>query len=238
MFVSLQDNKKIIERKTILRTIQRKTLKGIKENIERIKSEIGQTTMVVVSKYRRLDEVKAVYDLGVRDLAENRVQELLIKKEALPNDIRWHMIGHLQSNKVKLIAPFIHLIQSVDSLKLATEINKQALRCDRKIDILLQVHIAQEESKYGFEISQVKSLVSKISETLPNVCLRGLMGMATFTDNQDQVQKEFRALSLLFDEIKSNEKDFNILSIGMSSDYPIAIAEGSTLIRIGSKIFS
>jgi pyridoxal phosphate enzyme (YggS family) len=213
----------------------------ISDNLKKIKKQLpSHVQLVVVSKFRPMEQLMEVYELGQRDFAENRVQELLSKYELMPKDIRWHMIGHLQSNKVKQIAPFIHMIHSVDSVELAIEINKQALKCSRKIPILLQVHIAKEESKFGFSIEELTEVYSKLIK-LANIEIIGLMGMATFTENENIITTEFKELKTLFDKIKgvpiSDNKDFQVLSMGMSSDYEIAIAEGSNLVRIGSKIF-
>ena len=216
----------------------------IKENIDRINNEVGgNVLLVVVSKYRELDEVKRAYDAGHRDFAENRVQELLTKQEALPNDINWHIIGHLQTNKVKYIAPFIGCIHSVDSLKLAKEINKQAEKNNRSIKILLQVYIADEETKFGFDETELIQLLEEGGlQALPHIHICGLMGMATNTDNMEQVRSEFAHLKQLFNQLKANyfkdKDDFKEISMGMSSDYKIAVEEGSTMVRVGSAVFN
>jgi hypothetical protein len=201
------------------------------ENYKTIINELGDNvTLVAVSKTKSVEDIKALYDLGQRDFAENYVQELSDKTEQLPKDINWHFIGHLQSNKVKYIAPYIHLVQSVDSLKLLQEINKQALKNNRVIDCLMQVHIAQEETKFGLDEKELADvLISKFA----NVRICGLMGMASFTDDMNKVRHEFRYLKKLFDK----HAELTTLSMGMSSDYKIAIEEGSTMVRIGSLVF-
>jgi pyridoxal phosphate enzyme (YggS family) len=203
---------------------------------EQLTADLGShhVTLVAVSKTKSVQEITELYDLGHRDFGENYEQELVDKHSQLPANIHWHFIGHLQSNKVKKIAPFIHLVQSVDSLKLLKEINKQAEKNDRVIDCLLQVHIAEEETKFGFD---EEALIEANFSELRNVKVRGLMGMATFTDDMDAVRAEFRYLKTLFDKFKQNHSTFDILSMGMSADYSIAVEEGSTMVRIGSLIF-
>jgi PLP dependent protein len=213
----------------------------VAENILRIKQEIGQNVdLVVVSKYRTIEEIKQVYDAGILHLAENRVQALLERKEALPDNIKWHLIGHLQTNKVKYIAPFIHLIQSVDSFKLLEEINKQGLKNDRVINCLLQVYIATEDSKFGLSEEELYELINhpQISE-FKNINITGLMGMASNTDNIAQVEKEFKQLRHYFDHIQTLNlfPHFQTVSMGMSGDYLLAIQCGSNMIRVGSKVF-
>ena len=200
--------------------------------------------LLAVSKTRTPEEIQKLYDLGQRDFGENYVQELGDKQAALPPDIRWHFIGHLQSNKVKYIAPFVYMIQGVDSQKLLLEIGKQAEKSQRVIRCLLQVHIAQEETKFGFNESELMELVEAIprfrkENKLPQVHMAGLMGMASFTDNQIQIRNEFIYLKSLFDRIKTAlpEDPVQTLSMGMSSDYHVAIEEGSTMIRIGTALF-
>ena len=203
-----------------------------------------QATLVAVSKTKPASDIQELYDLGQRDFGENYVQELAEKQLLLPNDIRWHFIGHLQSNKVKYIAPFVHLIHGVDSYKLLLEIDKQARKFDRVIHCLLQVHVAQEETKFGFneiELMDVMDAIHKykLLNELKNVEVSGLMGMASFTDDVEQVRKEFKYLKLLFDgcaELPWNSQ-FTTLSMGMSGDYQLAIEEGSTMVRIGSLLF-
>jgi pyridoxal phosphate enzyme (YggS family) len=204
----------------------------------------NNVTLVAVSKTKPIEDIKELYDLGQRDFGENYVQELADKQPQLPGDIRWHFIGHLQSNKVKFIAPFVQLIHAVDSLKLLKEINKQAAKNNRVIDCLLQVHIAQEETKFGFSEKELEDLfntnLNELHE-LKNVRVKGLMGMASLTDDMNKVKKEFSYLKSLFEQGKTKFSIFNfqfsILSMGMTSDYKIAIEEGSTMVRIGSLIF-
>ncbi|MFI5187875.1 MAG: YggS family pyridoxal phosphate-dependent enzyme [Chitinophagales bacterium] len=197
-----------------------------------------QVTLVAVSKTKSIAEIKEVYDLGQRDFGENYVQELAEKQLHLPKDIRWHFIGHLQTNKVKQIASFIHLVQSVDSLKLLQEINKQAQRNNRIIDCLLQVHIAQEETKFGFDQRELAQIMDNMSTlSLANIRIRGLMGMASFTDDLEKLRKEFQYLKSLFGKLITHNSQLITLSMGMSGDYHIAIEEGSTMVRIGSLIF-
>ena len=186
--------------------------------------------------------IEEAYHAGQRIFGENHVQEMTQKHELLPKDIEWHFIGHLQTNKVKYIAPFVSLIHSVDSFKLLKEINKQAEKSQRVISCLLQIHIAQEETKFGFSFDECRTMLQEEDwKTLTHVQLCGVMGMATFTDDVQEVRNEFRSLKKFFDEIKenyfSNNDAFHEISMGMTDDYPIAIEEGSTLIRIGTKIF-
>ena len=205
------------------------------ENYKRIKDELGSgITLVAVSKTKPIEDILELYNLGQRDFGENYVQELVEKAEKLPKDIRWHFIGHLQTNKVKLIAPFVQLIHGVDSLKLLKEINKQAEKSNRVIDCLLQAHIAQEETKFGFDEAELSSTLKQLEITeMLNVRVVGLMGMASFTDDMTRVKSEFQKLKTLFD---LNAK-FEILSMGMSSDYKTAVVEGSNMVRIGSLLF-
>lgn len=210
----------------------------IRENIKQIQHEIGNSNLVVVSKYRTIEELREVYATNHRDFGENRIQEMVKKREILPQDIKWHMIGHLQTNKVKYIAPFIHLIHSVDSLKLVKEINKQGKKNNRMISILLQIHIAQETQKFGFTINELEELIeSSALVEFQNIKIKGLMGMATNTTDQNQIRAEFNALAILYR--KYQEKMYwDTLSMGMSNDYKIACDCGSNLLRIGSKIFN
>lgn len=214
----------------------------IHQNISDIKKELGPVKLVVVSKYRSLEELQEVYQTGHRLFGENRVQELRDKQLALPKDIEWHMIGHLQKNKVKYIAPFIALIHSVDSIALLKEINKQAAKHNRVIPVLLQMHIAQEDTKFGLDRSELDELLgSEDLKQFTNVKIVGLMGMASNTTNQEQVAKEFQALKTLFDELKSGsypQTEMRELSMGMSGDYILAKNAGSTMVRIGSKVFN
>jgi pyridoxal phosphate enzyme (YggS family) len=199
-----------------------------------------KVTLVAVSKKKSVANITELYDLGQKDFGENYVQEVTEKYELTPKDIRWHFIGHLQSNKVKYIAPFVSLIQSVDSKKLLSEINKQALRHDRIIDCLLQVHIAEEETKFGFDEKELDELLATNFTNYMNVRIRGLMGMASFTDDRNKIRNEFKYLKSLFDKYSKlaiDHSSFTILSMGMSADYKIAIEEGSNMVRIGSLIF-
>ena len=211
---------------------------SIQENYHKIKAQIPENVeLVAVSKFHPVEKIKEVYDCGQKVFGENKVQELLTKVNELPADIQWHLIGHLQTNKVKYIAPFIDTIQSVDSEKLLLEINKEAAKNNRKIKVLLQVKIAEEETKYGLEISEAKEIFSNYLEhKYPNIEILGLMGMATFTDNKNQVKSEFLVLKSLFDEL-STFKKLETLSMGMSDDFALAIECGSNSVRIGSAIF-
>lgn len=200
------------------------------------------TQLVAVSKTKPNGLIQSIYDQGQRIFGENRVQELVEKYEALPQDIQWHFIGHLQTNKVKYIAPFVSLIHSVDSLKVLKEINKQAKRNERIIDVLLQFHIAEEESKYGLDLAEAKEILeSDAFAKMENIRIVGVMGMATFTDNETQVRREFRNLKNIFFKLKElfflETESFKEISMGMSGDYAIAIEEGSTMVRIGSLLF-
>ncbi|WP_162341999.1 YggS family pyridoxal phosphate-dependent enzyme [Cyclobacterium salsum] len=198
--------------------------------------------LVAVSKTKPSSAIKEAYDAGVRDFGENKVQELTEKAEALPTDIHWHMIGHLQRNKVKYIAPFVHLIHSVDSLRLLKQINKEGQKVDRVIPCLLQVHIATEESKYGWDEEELTAFLNgdEIKE-MQNIRIMGLMGMATNTENTEKIRSEFRGLKALFEQLKSmdlpDQVQMSELSMGMSGDYRIAQEEGSTMVRIGSAVF-
>lgn len=193
-------------------------------------------TLVAVSKTKPIEDIEALYQLGQRDFGENYVQELVDKQANLPSDIRWHFIGHLQSNKVKYIAPFVHLIHGVDSLKLLKEIDKQAAKNHRIIDCLLQIHIATEETKFGMNEQELKEALDQLSN-FPNVRVCGLMGMASFSDDQQKVRAEFKMLRDLYDQSPISHEPLAILSMGMSGDYKIAIEEGSTMVRIGSLLF-
>ena len=213
----------------------------IEENISKITDSLPSgVKLVAVSKFHPSETVKKAYDTGHRIFGESRVQEIIVKQPALPEDIEWHFIGTLQTNKVKFIAPFISMIQSVDSLKLISEIDRQAEKCNRKIRVLIEVHIAEEDSKHGFSPDECKTFFTDGTiERFPNIQVCGLMGMATFTDDTEQVRREFRKLRAVFDEIKSTYGDsaFTELSMGMSDDFETAIAEGSTMVRIGTAIF-
>ena len=211
---------------------------SVPENFNKIKALIPENVeLVAVSKFHPVEKIKEVYDCGQRVFGENKVQELLTKVNELPSDIQWHLIGHLQTNKVKYIAPFIDTIQSVDSEKVLLEINKEAAKNNRIIKVLLQVKIAEEETKYGLEIAEAKEIFSNYLEhQYPNIEILGLMGMATFTDNKNQVKSEFLVLKSLFDEL-STFKKLETLSMGMSDDFALAIECGSNSVRIGSAIF-
>ena len=208
---------------------------GIADNLKAIRKNIPkEIILVAVSKTKTNADILEVYNSGQRIFGENKVQELVKKSGLLPEDISWHMIGHLQTNKVKFIAPFIALIHGVDSLKLLNEIDKRAEQNKRIIDCLLQVHIAQESSKFGFGINEIQQVI-KDAVQFKNIKITGLMGMATFNNNKVQISEEFQSLKNVFQEVKNNQ--ITILSIGMSSDYQIAIEKGSTMVRIGSAIF-
>jgi pyridoxal phosphate enzyme (YggS family) len=196
----------------------------------------SNTTLVAVSKIKPNEDILALYDLGQRDFGENYVQELVDKQASLPNDIRWHFIGHLQSNKVKYIAPFVHLIHGVDSFKLLQAISKQAIKCGRVIDCLLQVHIAQEETKFGMDVSELEEVKNNVGG-LAGVRVIGLMGMASFSEDMGKVRGELKGLKTLFGRLSMDHGPWTILSMGMSGDYKIAIEEGSTMVRIGSLLF-
>jgi pyridoxal phosphate enzyme (YggS family) len=217
---------------------------SIKENLLQIKSQLpNHVTLVAVSKTKPVADLMEAYNAGQRIFGENYVQELVEKHEALPKDIQWHFIGHLQSRKVKLIAPFVNLIHGVDSLKLLHEINKEAQKNNRVIDCLLQIFIAEEESKFGLdeeELNGILRFITQNSEIYKNIRVIGLMGMATFTENQDQIKKEFQNLKTIFDkvsELKTDNCQLKTISMGMSGDYQLAIECGSTMVRIGSSIF-
>jgi pyridoxal phosphate enzyme (YggS family) len=208
---------------------------SISSNLKEIKSSLlNEVTLVAVSKTKPNTAILEAYQAGQRIFGENKVQELEQKANELPKDIAWHMIGHLQTNKVKFIAPFVSLIHGVDSLKLLKEINKRAEQNNRIIDCLLQVHIASESTKFGFGLSEVESALNQAKE-FKNIRITGLMGMATFTDDTQQVSQEFKSLKTVFDSIKNNH--ITTLSMGMSGDYNLAIEQGSTMIRAGSAIF-
>ncbi|MAW30485.1 MAG: YggS family pyridoxal phosphate-dependent enzyme [Flavobacteriales bacterium] len=208
---------------------------GVIENLHLIKQTIPQSVcLIAVSKTQSNYDILKAYNAGQKNFGENKVQELVQKQEKLPKDIRWHMIGHLQTNKVKFIAPFIDMIHSVDSLKLINEIDKRAKQNNRIIDCLLQVHIANEKTKFGFEPDKIEGVIEETKKN-KNINIKGLMGMASFTDNKNEIIKEFSLINTLFKKVE-NEK-INVLSTGMSSDYLIAIENGSNMIRLGSIIF-
>ena len=216
---------------------------SIAQNIQEIRKNIPQNvSLVCVSKFHPENAILEAYNCGERIFGESRVQELLAKQTKLPADIKWHFIGHLQSNKIKLILPTVSLIHGVDSSNLLKEINSRALKAGRVVSCLLQVHIAREETKFGFSIEEIHQMLSGIEfGSLENVQINGLMGMATLTDDKEQIRAEFRTLRQLYDELKreyfQNNENFCELSMGMSDDYQIAIDEGSTMVRIGSSIF-
>ena len=216
---------------------------SIAKQLEQVRKSLPEhVTLVSVSKTKPDEDLMEAYRAGARILGENKVQELVGKAERLPKDIQWHMIGHLQSNKVKYIAPFVSLIHAVDSLKLLKEINKEAKKNNRIIDCLVQLHIAEEDNKFGFTSENIEEIFKEIeTKNWENIRIIGLMGMATFTDNKEQIRQEFKTLKQSFDLLKAginkNNVYFNTLSMGMSGDYQIAIEEGSTMVRIGSTIF-
>jgi pyridoxal phosphate enzyme (YggS family) len=215
----------------------------IADRINEITSTLPATvSLIAVSKTKPVSDLQEAYDAGQRAFGENKVQELVDKYEVLPKDIEWHLIGHLQTNKVKYIAPFVHLIHAVDSLKLLVEINKQAEKNERIIDVLLQFHIAQEETKFGLSLEEAQELIeSDAFQSCKHIRVVGVMGMASFVDDEQQIHREFQTLNGIFEELRSsNFKDlsyFKEISMGMSGDYQIAIEEGSTMIRVGSSIF-
>lgn len=216
---------------------------SIAQNLTQIKSQLPPgVKLVAVSKFKPVADIQEAYNAGQRAFGENRVQELADKQPQLPTDIEWHMIGHLQSNKIKYMAPFVHLIHGVDSFKLLQEIDKQAQKAGRVLNCLLQIHIAQEDTKFGFSKTEViEMLNSEAFNKLTNVQVCGVMGMATMTDDEALVRAEFRELKHLFDELKSTyftqKQTFKEISMGMSGDYRIAVEEGSTIVRIGSSVF-
>ncbi len=212
---------------------------SIAENLKSILNDLPKSvSLVAVSKTKPISDLQEAYDKGQRIFGENRVQEMTEKWEKMPKDIEWHMIGHLQRNKVKYMAEYVSLVHGVDSPRLLKEINKQAERNGRTISCLLQVHIAEEDSKFGFDEKELLELVDNEEfKQYKHVKIKGLMGMATFTDNKEQVRREFKGLAALYSKLKSSYPHFSILSMGMSGDYQIAIEEGSTMVRIGSSIF-
>ncbi|MCF6142000.1 YggS family pyridoxal phosphate-dependent enzyme [Flavobacterium sp. K77] len=215
---------------------------SITNNLQSIKESLpDHVTLVAVSKTKPVSDLRQAYEAGQRIFGENKIQEMADKWEQMPKDIQWHMIGHVQTNKVKFMAPFVSLIHGVDSLKLLQEINKQALKNNRIIDCLLQIYIAEEESKFGLDEDELTSLLSSNEfEELKNIQIVGLMGMATFTDRKDQIKKEFTQLKTIFEKTKAltiSNCQLETLSMGMSGDYQLAIECGSTMVRIGSSIF-
>jgi pyridoxal phosphate enzyme (YggS family) len=212
---------------------------SIANNLEKIKATLPDTvTLVAVSKTKPIADLKEAYEVGQRIFGENKIQEMTQKWEELPKDIQWHMIGHVQTNKVKYMAAYVNLIHGVDSFKLLKEINKQAKKNNRIIDCLLQIHIAEEDTKFGLDKEELLSILeSDTFKALENIKIKGLMGMATFTDNEQQVRREFKSLKFLYDVATTKLTGLDTLSMGMSGDYLSAIEEGSTMVRIGSSIF-
>jgi len=213
------------------------------QNYIRIKNSIPtNVTLIAVSKTHPVEAIEEVYSIGCRHFGENKVQELIQKHAALPKDINWHMIGHLQTNKVKMIVPFVHLIHSIDSFKLLGEINKEAVKAQKKQNCLLQFYIAQEETKFGFTKEEaIEMLHSPQFESLQNITIKGVMGMASFTDDETVVKNEFLNLKSIFNDLKQsffiNNTNFDTISMGMSGDYELAIEQGSTMVRVGTSIF-
>lgn len=208
-------------------------------NLKSILADIPESTqLIAVSKTKPVEDIQVAYDAGQRDFGENRIQEMAEKFEVLPKDIRWHMIGHVQGNKIKYMAGFVSLVHGMDKAKRFSELNKEALKNNRVIDCLIQIHIAEEESKFGFSYEEARDFLNQnLEEKFPNVRLRGMMSMATNTKDAGKVKGEFHKLSSFFKEYKNRSPHFDILSIGMSGDYHWAIEEGSTMVRIGSSIF-
>ena len=212
-------------------------MNSIQKNLKMIKKEVGDNVLVVaVSKTKSIDCIKKAYETGHRDFGENKIQEMTSKFNDLPKDINWHMIGHIQTNKVKYLAPYVSLIHSLDSLKLAKEINKQAIKNNKIIECLIQYRISNEETKFGLNENEVMDII-KLQDNFSGLRITGLMGMASFVDDQNVIDKEFKELKTLFDRIKLSNKNFKIISMGMTLDYNLAIKNGSNMIRIGSKIF-
>ena len=215
----------------------------IQTQLKQVQAQLPEhVVLIAVSKTKPIADLKAAYDAGQRHFGENKVQEMVEKAQLLPNDIHWHLIGHLQTNKVKYMAGFVHLIHGVDSLKLLIEINKQAKKVNRIQDILLQFYIAQEDTKFGLDISEAQEILNSIEfQQLKHIRVCGVMGMASNTSNEKQVASEFRNLKQIFDELQTKyfpkQDTFKEISMGMSGDYQLAIANGSTMVRVGSKIF-
>lgn len=215
----------------------------IQENLKKVLKEIpAGVKLVAVSKMNTIERIQEAYDVGQRVFGENRVQELMPKFEALPKDIEWHLIGHLQTNKVKSIAPFVSMIHSIDSEKLLFEVNRQARKAERSINVLLQFHVAQEDTKFGFTVEEAEEMFAQIKmSNLTNVVISGVMAMASNVDSQDQIRKEFQKVKEIFTHFKKKyfleDENFKEISMGMSGDYQLAIKEGTTIVRVGSKIF-
>lgn len=212
---------------------------SIEQNINKIKETLPEhTTLVAVSKTKPISLLQEAYDTGQRVFGENKIQEMTQKWEAMPKDIQWHMIGHVQRNKVKYMAEFVSLIHGVDSFKLLKEVNKQAIKHGRIINCLLQIHIAEEDTKFGLDEDELNAIIeSEDFQQLDNIKVVGLMGMATFTNNNEQVRREFNQLKTIYTNLQEKLENLTVLSMGMSGDYQIAISEGSTMVRIGSSIF-
>ena len=214
---------------------------SISNNLTKIKASLPENvTLVAVSKTKPVADLMEAYEAGQRIFGENKIQEMTEKWEVMPKDIQWHMIGHVQTNKVKFMAEYVSLIHGVDSLKLLQEINKQAKKHDRVIDVLLQIYIAEEESKFGLDENELNELLQQVQNdksSFENINIVGLMGMATFTENQNQIEKEFKHLKTIFNKLNTENCELNTLSMGMSGDYQQAISCGSTMVRIGSSIF-
>ena len=214
---------------------------SISNNLTKIKASLpSHVTLVAVSKTKPVADLMEAYEAGQRIFGENKIQEMTEKWEVMPKDIQWHMIGHVQTNKVKFMAEYVSLIHGVDSLKLLQEINKQAKKHDRVIDVLLQIYIAEEESKFGLDENELNELLQQVQNdksSFENINIVGLMGMATFTENQNQIEKEFKHLKTIFNKLNTENCELNTLSMGMSGDYQLAISCGSTMVRIGSSIF-
>lgn len=214
----------------------------IKENLNVVRATLpDNVTLIAVSKTKPVEDLQEAYDAGQRIFGENKALEMRDKHQVLPDDIKWHFIGHLQTNKIKYIAPFVTLIHSIDSASLLDAVNKEAAKNNRVIDCLLQFHIAQEDTKFGLDMEEAKNMIeSENFKKMNNVRIVGVMGMATFTDDVNQVRNEFKSLKNIFDTLKDNyfkDDSFKEISMGMSDDYPIAIEEGATMVRVGSKIF-
>ena len=214
----------------------------IKENLNNVRTTIPENvTLIAVSKTKPVSDLQEAYDAGQRIFGENKALEMRDKHQELPKDVKWHFIGHLQTNKIKYIVPFVTLIHSIDTASLLEAVNKEAVKNNRVIDCLLQFHIAQEETKFGLDVEEAKTMIESDNfKKLNNVRIVGVMGMATFTDDENQVRNEFKTLKNIFDTLKENyfkDDSFKEISMGMSDDYPIAIEEGATMVRVGSKIF-
>lgn len=209
----------------------------VQQNLNKIKKEVGESVLVVaVSKTKSIESIKKAYEIGHRDFGENKIQEMTSKFNALPKDINWHMIGHIQTNKVKYLAPYVSLIHSLDSLKLAKEINKQAVKNNRVIECLIQYKISSDETKFGLNENEIMEILD-LENDFEGIKITGLMGMASFVDDKNIIENEFKKLKVLFDKIKYSNKKFNNISMGMTMDYNLAIKNGSNVIRVGSKIF-